>query len=220
MKDAITFARYLINKNPSEFNNNFDGNMKLQKMLFFANMVHLSSSGDVLFNDAIQAFEKGCVVENVRTEYYICYENLKSSSENFEYDFSREQYDSLKKVNEIFGHLSAKTLSDLTHEFDFWKLRYENSKNEDGSYDQNKNIITKEDMKNEVEKISNILSIYKSNIIPDEKFDVINGIKFYFEDSMKISEDVISKLYEMSSSGELDDDAYSVCYEKNELMVY
>ncbi|MDN5461009.1 MAG: hypothetical protein L0F99_02010, partial [Lactococcus sp.] len=84
----------------------------------------------------------------------------------------------------------------------------------------NKNIITKEDMKNEVEKISNILSIYESNIIPDEKFDVINGIKFYFEDSMKISEDVISKLYEMSSSGELDDDAYSVCYEKNELMVY
>lgn len=220
MEDAIVFAKYLIKECPSEFNNTLDGNMKLQKILFFANMIHLSYSGEMLFKDDIQAFEKGCVVENVRTKYRESYEDFVVESMNFYHNFTKEQYESLEKVNKIFGRLSADILSDLTHQFDFWKIRYEDSKNEDGNYDQNKNIITKEDMINEVEKISTILAVYDINNKSEEKSLVINGTTFSFEEDFEISQDVISELNEISLSPEFEDEYYGVCYKEKELMVY
>lgn len=220
MSNAIDFAKFLIKQAPTDFDNSFDGNMKLQKLLFFANMIHLAENKSSLFDDNIQAFKKGCVVDNVRVRYYYSYDDLKKDSLKFEPTFSEKEFQSINKVMEIFGHLSPKVLSDLTHEFDFWKEHYKNSINPDGSYDQQKNVITVDDMMLEADKISNVLTTYRANKTIAQKFDVINGIKFYFDDEIEITDDIMDDLYDFSTSEEAEDESYNVYYENGELVVY
>ena len=88
---------------------------------------------------------------------------------------------------EIFGHLSPKVLSDLTHEFDFWKEHYKNSINPDRSYDKKKNIITIKDMMKEADKISNVFSFNKNQIFvifgaysKNKVFKLYNSTYFIF----------------------------------------
>ena len=62
MLKAIDAAKWFVNQNCDMPRNTFDGNMKLQKMLFFAQLIHLARTGELLFEDPILAFKQGSVV--------------------------------------------------------------------------------------------------------------------------------------------------------------
>ena len=91
--------------------NTMDGNMKLQKLLSFANMISIAKYGHPLFAEPVLAYENGFVVESVRQRYKNDYAGLKNDSGEFNPDFSEEEYRILNDTLGIFGRLQAKELS-------------------------------------------------------------------------------------------------------------
>lgn len=98
-------------------------NLKLQKILYFAQAYFLAKISKPLFADTIEAWEFGPVVPNV-------YHKLKKHGSNpiiVEKDESSvlsEDKEILSKVWEAFGGYSAGRLVDITHAHTPWKEAY------------------------------------------------------------------------------------------------
>ena len=217
MLTATDLAKAIIKQDPNSFNNSFDGNMKLQKLLFFAYMVHLTNNEEPLFREKIRAFAKGCVVDGVRERYQYNYQDFIDESYKFKPDFTQSQLETMDTTIKLFGHLSAKVLSELTHQFDFWNRRFHDSINSDCTYDQDKNVITIDDMLQETDKIEKLLNARTSVSM---KEDTINGIKFLFDDNIEITDSLYDFLFDFSNSEEAEEEVYNVYMDNNELVVY
>lgn len=95
-------------------------NLKLQKVLYFAQAYYLSKIGKPLFSDSIEAWEYGPVVPDVYRKFrhsgsnpIICEEDKSS--------LSNEDKETLKNVWGTFGGYSASKLVDITHAHTPWK---------------------------------------------------------------------------------------------------
>jgi uncharacterized phage-associated protein len=122
---AENIAKYLIYLASQAFvgdNKEREGitNLKLQKILYFAQAYYLSKVGKPLFIDNIEAWAYGPVVPNV----YIKFRSNKSNAIIFEKDnssISDDDKEILKKVWRTFGGYSASKLVDITHAHAPWK---------------------------------------------------------------------------------------------------
>lgn len=122
---AENVAKYLIYLASQAFvgdNKEREGitNLKLQKVLYFAQAYYLSKIGKPLFSDNIEAWEYGPVVPSVYRKFrpngsnpIICEEDKSS--------LSLEDKETLKKVWETFGGYSASRLVDITHAHIPWQ---------------------------------------------------------------------------------------------------
>ena len=79
MANAKAVAAYLIRKantmgegNAELSGNNDLTNLKLQKLLYFAQLEHLRKTGEPLFDDKIEAWKYGPVVKNVYDRLRVC----------------------------------------------------------------------------------------------------------------------------------------------------
>jgi len=121
-------AKYLIYLASQEFvgdNQEREGmsNLKLQKMLYFAQAYYLAKHGRPLFKGKIEAWEYGPVVPTV----YRKFRKYGSNSIIFEKDdssISEEDKEQLKKVWKIFGGYSSSRLVNITHTHEPWKKAY------------------------------------------------------------------------------------------------
>lgn len=122
---AENVANYLIYLASQAFvgdNNEREGitNLKLQKVLYFAQAYYLAKIGKPLFSDNIEAWAYGPVVPTVYRKYKdnksdpIIYEEDKSS-------LSDEDKEILKTVWGTFGGYSASRLVDITHAHTPWR---------------------------------------------------------------------------------------------------
>lgn len=97
-------------------------NLKLQKMLYFAQATHLAVFEKPLFNDEIEAWSLGPVVPAV---YHVF-----KGSENKPIDpaigecNNREVEEFLKVVWDLFGKYSASELVDMSHRHAPWRSVY------------------------------------------------------------------------------------------------
>ena len=141
MQSAKQIAAYLLKKanelgdgDKSLSGNNDVTNLKLQKLLYFAQVEYLKKTGKKLFNDEIQAWQYGPVVPNI-------YEWLKGCGAYVvtEFDISLEDADNLQKAIKEFldefwkkySPYSAWGLVSKTHEKDSpWSKVYNNGKGE------------------------------------------------------------------------------------------
>lgn len=89
-------------------------NMKLQKLLYYAQGSYMAISGDILFNDPIVAWKHGPAVNAVFQKY------KDSGSGGIEHDgcilpdFTDETENILEQVHEVFGQYSAWKLREMT----------------------------------------------------------------------------------------------------------
>lgn len=121
---ANTIAKYFINK-ASENVISEDGqkegitNLKLQKMLYFAQAFFLVKTKKVIFSDKIEAWEFGPVIPSIYHEY----KNYKNKPITGAYDLKIDADDEnlLNSVWEIFGQYSASHLVDMSHAHQPWK---------------------------------------------------------------------------------------------------
>ena len=218
MKDVFEYAKYLKKKIP-DICNTYDGNMKLQKLLVFADLIHLARNGELLFDDDIYAFENGCVVENVRLRFKNDYLGFSLDSEKFNPNFSQQEYESLNTTIDIFGKLSAKELSELNHVFDFWKNALERGTYSSGFHEKAFSIIDIEKMKEEASKIRDVLSCYEKTSKERLEKEVVNGITFLYDPTtMIVNEDVLPTLIEFSLQAE--DNVYSMYLDGKDLVIY
>jgi uncharacterized phage-associated protein len=95
-------------------------NLKLQKVLYFAQAYYLAKMGKPLFSDKIEAWEYGPVIPDVYHKF-----KFKGSDpiicEEDESILLVEDRETLKKIWGTFGGYSASKLVDITHAHTPWK---------------------------------------------------------------------------------------------------
>lgn len=216
MTCAIDYAKFFMKLGLDNKHNTYDGNMKLQKLLFFANFISLTENNTPLFYEPICAFENGCVVENVRLQYRNDYSGLLATCQTFKPQFSTHEYEVLNITTEIFGKLSAQELSDLNHSFNFWKQAYTNSIQNNG-YNKDLAIITPDTMLQESDRLKDVISAYKENNAQRMYKKVIDGVTFYHNKDFTFTETINNTLKNFALAAE--DLAYSIYIDNGSLVV-
>lgn len=161
-------AKWFCSRNVIENPNSEEGNMKLQKLLFFAQLIYMAKhNGETMFDEEFNAFKNGMVLERVRKEYKDDYKQFTVSSNDVR--VPEEIVDSLKLTENIFGDVSAQELSELSHEFEVWNKYFKKSKNKFGIYVKKWSLIPYEELKKELYKIEEVLEAYKQTLeYPDD----------------------------------------------------
>ena len=122
MITAQNVANYFLLK-ANESEDSRISNLKLQKLIYYAQAFHLAIFGNPLFNEKFEAWAHGPVCPTI----YHQYKQFGSGPINFEPKenlaevFSSEQLELLDEVNDLFGQFSAWKLRNMTHEDDPWK---------------------------------------------------------------------------------------------------
>lgn len=217
MRDVIDFAKYFIKNGADSVPNTYDGNMKLQKLLAFANMINIAEYGVPLYGDNVLAFKDGFVVEKIRLRYQNDYANLKADSDRFEPDFTSEEYSVLIMTLGLFGDVPARQLSDLSHTFQSWQLTYPYGMSSDGYHSKKKSIVDFNSYPEDIQRIKKAVDAFKRSQESAKKTEVINGITFYYDD-MTLTPEIFDEL-EMFSRV-CDDDAYTVYMDEERLVIY
>lgn len=217
MKDVYAYAKYLLKKGADSTPNTFDGNMKLQKLLVFADFVNIVEYGEPLFSDDVLAFQNGCVVEKVRIRYKEDYQGFIDDSKKFEPDFSDSEYASLNLTLNVFGQATAKELSSINHTFSFWRTAFENGTTDTGYHDKTKSIVNMLSDHSDIEKMKNIIDAYRESERDVTAKEVINGVTFYY-DGFVLTDKMIDELEKFSENAK--DSDYSVYIDDGRLVVY
>jgi uncharacterized phage-associated protein len=211
--DVFDVAKWFIKYNYDTPRNTLDGNMKLQKLLYFAQLIHLAKFDEVLFNEPILAFENGCVIEKVRVAYKNDHHSFISQANSYTENFNQKQNETLLITAEIFGKSKPEELSELNH-FDFsWKEAYDRSKGFSGFRYREDSIVSVDVIrKNDLIRINKMLDAFE--LAQNYKQDriIINGVTFYYDpQKIKMTEEVMSRLKEFPT----DESEYSVCLDES-----
>lgn len=154
-------AEWFIQKKLDNPTNTGKGNMKLQKLLFFSQLIYMcKNKGKTMYNEMFSAFDNGMVLESIRQEYLHNYEQLKNDSENV-IELPNDVKDSLNITVDIFGQCSADELSELSHQFKAWS-KYLSLSIEDNNYhNKQKAIVPYYELEKELYKMNEVLKAYE-----------------------------------------------------------
>ncbi len=103
--------------------NDGDGisNLKLQKLVYYAQGFHCAIFDAPLFDDTISAWTHGPVVANLYHQYKSFGSNRISLPDSFDKSvLSDDEFGLIEEVFEVFGQFSAWKLRDMTHEETPW----------------------------------------------------------------------------------------------------
>lgn len=120
MLSAHEIAKYFVSLVDEEAGDSIS-NLKLQKLLYYAQGFHLAVFGEPLFPEAIKAWAHGPVVPQVYHEYKdfgarpIPVERVNLES------YPPEVREVLDEVNAVYGQFSASKLRAMTHDEPPWK---------------------------------------------------------------------------------------------------
>lgn len=120
MPSAKNVAEYFLSLSSPDLGD-YISNLKLQKLLYYAQGYHLALYDSPLFPEEILAWEHGPVVQ---TLYYEYRSNGSAAIEppcevNTE-NFNKDQLDLIEEVYEVMGQFSAWKLRNMTHAESPW----------------------------------------------------------------------------------------------------
>lgn len=134
MVSAKQVASFFIEKSTQLNENNDLTNLKLQKMLYFAQVEYLKKFGAPLFDDPIEAWQYGPVVRSIYEWLKGCgaYQISKFDIETSTNDLDEDVVVFLESIWNKYRRYSAFGLVDKTHEKNSaWSKTY---KNGEGNY--------------------------------------------------------------------------------------
>lgn len=137
---ALTIAKWFIAWAQDEDADR--SNLKLQKLLYYAQGWHLARTGDPLFRDTMQAWSHGPVVPSVYQEFkHFGSADVDLADDSFRWDdIDEKTTDLLIQVWNTYGGLAAWRLRNMTHDEAPWKEHFQDGRR--GTQ------IPQEDMKN------------------------------------------------------------------------
>lgn len=98
-------------------------NLKLQKLVYYAQGLHLAIYDEPLFPEPIEAWTHGPVVPELYHAYKAYGSGVIPSPENIDFDiYTDQQQELLDDVYAVYGQFSAWKLRNMTHEEDPWKI--------------------------------------------------------------------------------------------------
>lgn len=129
MLSCYDVARYFLAKSSPD-SGDLISNLKLQKLMYYAQGYHLAVFGKPLFNEEIQAWLHGPVVADL----YHCYKQYGNGALPFENNlkvhlYTTEQAEFLDRIYAEYGQFSAWKLREMTHEEEPWVKSYESGMN-------------------------------------------------------------------------------------------
>ncbi|KLU60054.1 hypothetical protein CEB3_c34850 [Peptococcaceae bacterium CEB3] len=216
---ALDAAKWFMSQNYDTPQNTYDGNMKLQKLLYFAQLIHMAKYGEVLFKDPIYAFENGPVVENVRQDYKRCYYQLKRDVGELDPSiFTRQELDTLEKTGAIFGSSSAKELSKLNHLHLSWKNALVRSTRPGGYHvTEDAKITINSIAAHDLDGIHELLKAAELTEQLNLSHETINGVTFFYDPAeLTLTDELIQQLEFFKGT----EPAYSLGLDKHGLVVY
>ncbi|HEY9874344.1 MAG TPA: type II toxin-antitoxin system antitoxin SocA domain-containing protein [Candidatus Obscuribacterales bacterium] len=125
MIDCLNVARYFIVRAYEDGIEAEITNMKVQKLLYYAQSLHLALYDEPLFDEVIQAWRYGPVCPPAYSFYCEFEANqLPIPSQELLLEISNDKKELLEEIWEYFGGYHAYRLSDMTHlEFPWKKAR-------------------------------------------------------------------------------------------------
>ena len=122
---ASTVAKWFLYYNSeyeAEYGDDRISNLKLQKLLYYAQGCYLALKGRPLFDENILHWQHGPVVREIYDEYKINGSNPIDYCGNYHYgEINQEDEAILINVYDVFGKYTAGALRNMTHEEDPWK---------------------------------------------------------------------------------------------------
>ena len=121
MLSCFDVAKYFLAQSDEE-SGDLISNLKVQKLVYYAQGFHLALYGEPLFLEPIEAWVHGPVVP----ELYHSFKDYGSNSIPIPTDIDFSAYDAqtrelLDEVYCVYGQFSAWKLRNMTHEEDPWK---------------------------------------------------------------------------------------------------
>jgi uncharacterized phage-associated protein len=96
-------------------------NLKMQKLLYYAQGFHLVFYNEPLFPEKIMAWQYGPVVEEIYNEYQEYRDGAIPTPRRINAKvFDNEKIDFLKEIYQVYGQFSALRLMQLTHSESPW----------------------------------------------------------------------------------------------------
>lgn len=121
MRTAHEVSKLILGLSKPEYGDVIS-NLKLQKLLYYCQGVHLAMYDAPLFSEDLVAWEHGPVVPEV----YRAYRDFGGSGIPIPSDldvdvFTNEEFDLIEEVYMVFGQFSAWKLREMTHNESPWK---------------------------------------------------------------------------------------------------
>lgn len=160
MKKAsvLDYVKWFLENDLDTPRNTFKGNMKLQKLLFFAQLISMAKNNKPLFDDEFCAFENGMVMERVRLEYK---NNLTKLLNYNRKELSDEDIEVLELTKKIYGSEDADTLSNMSYQFEYWKKYLNLSINDNEFKNKRKSVVPNKELEQELDNIRDVLDAYE-----------------------------------------------------------
>jgi len=120
---ALDIANYFLYKaqEASEEDQELISNLKLQKLVYYAQGLYMAVNGKPLFSDKIEAWTYGPVVPELYQHYKKYNSNGIHADKNFNPSIINEKTKKfLDEIYEAFGQFSAIGLMNLTHSDQCW----------------------------------------------------------------------------------------------------
>jgi len=121
MANANDIANYFLSKTIEE--DSKITNLKLQKLLYYAQGLHLALFDKELFSEEIEAWQHGPVCVSVYHDFKQYGSNIipcEDCEKEFSLILTSEQTEFLDEIYDVFGQFSAWKLRDMTHEEPTW----------------------------------------------------------------------------------------------------
>jgi len=121
---ALQIAEWFLNYNRKQMNEEdaeYITNLKLQKLLYYAQGCYLALTDNPLFKEDILAWEHGPVVNEVYQKYKINGARGIQYDEKFCENIDEQTQNILKQVYEVFGSYSAWALRNKTRQEAPWQ---------------------------------------------------------------------------------------------------
>ncbi|MBF0457317.1 MAG: SocA family protein [Nitrospirae bacterium] len=124
MYSCFDIADYFLSKAADD--EELLSNLKLQKLMYYAQGLYLVTNKQPLFNEDIEAWTYGPVVPSLYNKYKDYGAGGIPAPTDFDYNrINRQDSEFLNEIYEVFGQFSASRLKELSHNDICWKNAYE-----------------------------------------------------------------------------------------------
>lgn len=159
--DPNDIAKWFCLQGVIEKPNSREGKKKIQKLLFFAQLIYMvKNNGNTMFNEEFKAFKDGVILESVMYNYWNRFSDMFSNINANDLNINPDIINILNLTVDIFGDSSAQELSELSKEFNAWNYYFDKSKRF-GFYIKNVSLIPYDELKKELYRIDKVLKAYE-----------------------------------------------------------
>ncbi|WP_064614414.1 Panacea domain-containing protein [Streptobacillus moniliformis] len=179
---AFEISKWILEKNPNLRLGTYDGNVKLNKLLYFSNLMYYTLYDENLIDDKFEKWDNGPVIKSIYADYrYNDCAKIKASKVIKFDDRAKKVIDI---INFVYSDKTAKTLSDETHNHSIWIEQPKNGYIDFSRIDEKERKLMRK-----------IYSCYNNIDFDNLKLEIVNGIKYYyFKNELEITDEIIKQL--------------------------